>query len=106
MPDYSQNDIFDSLSAPHYWLRVRGSAFLWGSAGIAHDIVFDKPLLLHVRNDPTGDPLKLETVAASGARHAIGTLGPGECVSLPIQKIAGIAATCKGETVVGCIIQH
>jgi hypothetical protein len=105
MREYSQIDIFESLSTPHYRLRVRGSAFLWGSAGIAHDIVFDKPLILHVRNDPTGDPLKLETVAASGTRHAIGTLGPGECVSLSIQKITGIAASCKGETMVGCIIQ-
>ncbi len=98
-------ELFYALSTPHYSLRVRGSAFLWGSAGIANDLSFDKPLILHVRNDPTGEPIAIETVAASGARHKIGTLGPGESVSLPIQKIAGVAASCKGETMVGCIIQ-
>ena len=93
---------------PHasYEQRVRGTTYLWGSAGIAQNIAFDKPLLLHVRNDTFGEPITFGTQLANGTKTTIGTLGPGECVSVPLQKISGVFATCTLESNVCCLIKE
>ena len=66
---------------------------------------FSKPLLLHIRNDVLGEIITIGTRAASGTQKTIGTLEPGECVSIPVQDIAGVFATCLLESTVGCLIK-
>src|SRR5207253_1201676 len=94
-------------SQPLYSIRVRNtSIFLWGSAGLTDNVTFDKPLLLHIRNDTFGEPITLGTQIAAGPQKMIGTLQPGECVSIPMQTISGVFATCLLESNVECLIKH
>jgi hypothetical protein len=95
---------FDQRSRASYEVRVRGTMFLWGSAGIAVDTTFSKPLLLHVRNHVFGEVVTIGTQVASGVKHVFGTLQPGESFSIPIQNISGVFATCALETNVDCLI--
>jgi len=99
-------------SRASYAVRVRGSlptspdtTYLWGSAGITKDITFSKPLLLHIRNDAFGEPVTFGTVA-SGAQTKEGILRPGECVSIPVQGMSGVYATCELESTVICLIKE
>jgi hypothetical protein len=95
---------FDQRSHASYEVRVRGTMFLWGSAGIGVDATFTKPLLLHVRNHVFGEAVTVGTQLASGVKQVLGTLQPGECFSIPIQNMAGVFATCALETNVDCLI--
>jgi hypothetical protein len=106
--------VFDRWTRPSYERRVRGSTsatYLWGSAGIIGPINFDKPLTLHIRNDVFGQPISLSTTASNSATPtALGTLQPGECVSIPVQNISGVTAICTAtsdplESMVACIIR-
>jgi hypothetical protein len=89
---------------------VRGTippTYLWGSAGITQNIPLGRPLLLHIRNDVFGEVITLGTQLASGAPTTIGTLQPGECVSIPVQNISeGVFATCTLESIVACLIRE
>ena len=90
--------------------------YLWGSSGITHDLTFSKPLILHVNNDTFGERITVGTQVASGAKSTsctqvasgakstLGTLEAGECVSIPVQGISGIVATCSEESTVRCLI--
>jgi hypothetical protein len=101
--------IFDHWTQPSYEVRVRGLSplvFLWGSAGVTRNIPFDKPLLLHIRNDVFGEVITFGTQVAAGTQTPFGTLGPGECVSIPLQDISGVFATCALESTVACIIRE
>jgi hypothetical protein len=98
--------LYDRWTHPSYELRVRATTYLWGSAKISTDLKFDKPLLLHVRNDQFGEDITLGTQAASGAQTTLGTLAPGQCVSIPMQDISGVFATCTLESTVACLIQE
>jgi hypothetical protein len=107
---------WDHLS---YRVRIRatgGAVYLWGSAGIAQAIAFPTAPLFHVRNDELGEPVTIGT--AIGANTTlIGTLQPGECVSIPVQNITGIYAAWpaaaggppvalpSAETTVSCFIK-
>lgn len=97
---------FDRRTHASYEVRVRGTMYLWGSAGITVNTTFDKPLLLHVRNNVFGAAATLGTQVASGAQTFLGTIQPGECLSIPIQNISGVFATCALETTVDCLIQE
>src|SRR4051794_35722901 len=97
----------DDWSRPTYSTRVRGTpTFLWGSAGLAADVTFEHPLILHVRNDPFGESITVATQNAAGTKKTVGTLEPGECVSIPVQTISGVFATCTLESIVECLIKH
>jgi hypothetical protein len=99
--------LYDHWVRPSYERRVRGTAgatYLWGSAGISNVLTFDKPPVLHIRNDLFGDTISLSTMAA-GAAVQIGSLKPGECVSIPLQNISGVFATCPAESTVACLIR-
>jgi hypothetical protein len=89
-----------------YKLRVRAgkTVFLWGSAGVANQS-FKAPLTLHVRNDMFGVQIKLGSQKAGGGQTPIGTLQPGECLSLPINHICGVYATCANDSIVSCRIE-
>ena len=116
--------IYDRWTIPSYERRIRvlpattppaTPTYLWGSAGIASDITFAKAPILHIRNDLFGDAVTIVTVATGGESTSIGTLQPGECVSIPLQGpvvsgspqgITGVYATCPTETVVACLIRE
>jgi hypothetical protein len=103
----SLTSVFDRWSRPSYERRVRGMdppTYLWGSAGISQPIPFDKPLILHIRNDVLGETIAITTVAG-GSQTTIGTILAGECVSIPVQGMTGVFATCALESVVGCLIR-
>jgi hypothetical protein len=80
--------------------------FLWGSAGITQNLSFAAPLLLHVRNDVFGESLTIGTQVAGGAQTTLGTLAPGETVTIPIQGVSGVFATCALESNVQCLIRE
>jgi hypothetical protein len=96
---------YDRWPHPSYEVRVRGTMFLWGSAGLTQNMRFDKPILLHIRNDVFGEIITFGTQVASGTRTTIGTLQPGECVSIALQDICGVFATCTLESNVCCLIK-
>jgi hypothetical protein len=95
--------VFDRWAHPSYERRVRplppvtpggpppSPTFLWGSAGISNNINFDKPPILHIRNDLFGDIVTFGTAASGVVQPPIGTLQPGECVSIPLQSTRGRA---------------
>ena len=92
-------------NTPSYEVRVRGTRFLWGSAGLTVDLSFNKPLLFHMRNDEFGEDITFGTQVASGTQTTMGILKAGECVSSPLQDICGVFATCGDETTVACLIR-
>jgi len=108
----------DDWSRPSYSVRVRPPStpavrgtFLWGSNGITAGATFVKPLVLHIRNDVFGEQITISTqMAATPAAPAIqtqiGTLQPGECLSIPLpQGISGVFATCGVQSTVFCLIK-
>ena len=101
----TKETIYEHWNHPCYEVTVRGTIYLWGSAGITRDLDFSNALVLHVRNDPFGEAVTLGTQVSGGAKTTIGTLQPGECVSLPMQKISGVFAICAKESTVACLIK-
>jgi hypothetical protein len=104
-------------SRPSYNVRVRTtSIFLWGSGGVTSNLTFDKPLLLHIHNDVFGEPVTFGTRTAPSTLKTLGTLQPGECVSVPVQGMAGVFAICDPppgpgpwpglESTVSCLIKE
>ena len=89
-----------------YRVRVRATMYLWGSAGITQNLSFAQPLLLHVHNDVFGESVTIGTQVAGGAPTTLGTLGPGETVSIPIQGLSGGFATCALESNGQCLIRE
>jgi hypothetical protein len=96
---------FDRRTHASYQVRVRGTIYLWGSAGITVNTTFDKPLLLHVRNNVFGEVVTVGTQVAGGPQKPLGTLQPGEALSIAIQNISGVYAICSLESNVDCLIQ-
>jgi hypothetical protein len=86
----------------NYKVRVRGTGYLWGSAGVSKDASFPAPLLLHIHNDTFGEPITFGTQTANGHQTALGTLQAGEQFSISIQRISAVFATCNFESTVTC----
>lgn len=106
-----------------YKVRVRPTAppappqCLWGSAGLLQDMTFTQPLILHLHNDLFGEPVTFGTLVVTGpppspgapppppAQTPMGTLQPGECISIPLHGYSGVFATCAVESTVYCLIK-
>ncbi|MBB6249404.1 hypothetical protein [Rhodanobacter sp. A1T4] len=88
-----------------YRLRVRATVFLWGSDGITQNLSFDKPLLLHIHNDLFGEQITIGTQLANGTRNTFGTLNAGQCLTIPIQDICAVFASCTLESMVSCTVR-
>src|SRR4051794_38881996 len=99
-----QMPAFDSRTHASYQVRVRGTMFLWGSAGITVNANFDPQVLLHIRNNVFGEAVTIGTQTANGNKQSLGTLQPGECFSIEIKNIVGVFATCALETNVDCLL--
>lgn len=87
-----------------YSARVRGVTYLWGSAGISTNLSFENAQVLFIANDPAGEAVKIGTRVATGATTELGTLQPGERVTVPINDISGIYADCMSESLVHCVM--
>ena len=87
-------ELSDCCTIPSYAMKVRGLTYLWGSAGISTDITFERPFILHLHNDFAGEAITIGTRVASGTKTAIGTIQPGECVTIPVQDMSAVYATC------------
>ena len=99
---------YDPWPHPSYEVRVRtpppnSPIFLWGCADISQNMTLT--LVLHIRNDVFGDVIRFGTAVAAGTQTFIGTLQPGECISIPLQGISGVFATCALESTVCCLIR-
>jgi hypothetical protein len=92
-------------SHPAYKVRVRNTMYLWGSAGITQDLTFYRPLLLHVHNHLFGEVIAIGTRVASGTETTLGTLQPGETVTIAVQGLSGVFASCTLESTVSCLIK-
>ncbi len=86
--------MFDEWSRPSYEVRVRDLQMIllipripllgghgrqrlpWGSGNIATPIPLTKPLLLHIRNDPFGDPDDFWHIGRHTGRADPHTLNP------------------------------
>ncbi len=97
---------YDRWSHPDYEVRVRGTRYLWGSAGVVQNITFNKTILLHIHNDQFGEAVIFGTQQADGTQTTIGTLQPGEFISIPLQDISGVFATCSLESSVCCMVRQ
>jgi hypothetical protein len=97
-------DDYGQWTQPSYEVKVRATKYLWGSSGIMRDLTFSKPLILHVNNDTFGEVITIGTQVSSGAKSTVGTLEAGECVSISVQDISGVFATCAQESTVRCLI--
>jgi hypothetical protein len=84
--------------------RIRGGMYIWGSQGVTADMHFQTPLVLHIRNDVFGEQITVSTEKADGTRTVIGALEAGENLSISIQDIRGIYASCRLESTVSCVI--
>jgi hypothetical protein len=98
--------VYDHWTHPSYERRVRLTpTYLWGSHGITQNIAFDKPLILHIRNGTFGQPVTIAiTQVGAATPTSYGTLQPAECISIPMQDLSGVYATCATESVVACVI--
>ncbi|GEO02917.1 hypothetical protein AAE02nite_05810 [Adhaeribacter aerolatus] len=101
----SSGIMYNRWTEPSYEIKVRGTMNLWGSFGIKKNIVFEKQLLLHIHNDLFGEPISLGTQTASGPEEDIGTLNRGEFVTIPLNEISRVFASCKKESTVCCLIK-
>jgi hypothetical protein len=98
-------NLYSRWIQPSYEVRVRGTIYLWGSDTLTENIKFTKPLLLHIRNDVFGEDITLGTQTSTGTKTNMGVLKPGQCVSIPVQNISGVFATCDFDSKVGCVIK-
>lgn len=90
--------------APTYSVQVRGLKYLWGSEGITKDFTFAPALILHIANDPVGEPVTIGTRVAAGTKTELGTLQAGERLSVPVNHISGVYAESVLDSLVHCVI--
>jgi hypothetical protein len=89
-----------------YVVRVRGgSNYLWGSDKIIQNLTFATPLILHIHNDEFGQTITFGTETANGATNPYGTLLAGQFVSIPLQDLRGVYASCASHSTVRCLIK-
>ena len=60
--------------------------------------------ILHVANDLAGEPVTIGTSVAAGTKTKLGTILPGECLSVPVNNISGVYAESTLDSVVHCLI--
>ncbi|TIN79326.1 hypothetical protein [Mesorhizobium sp.] len=76
----------------------------FGDRPLTQDLKFEKPFILHIANDRAGEPVTIGTQVAAGAKTDLGTLQPGECLSVSVNEISGVYADCALDSIVHCLI--
>lgn len=85
-----------------YIVRVRGTAYVWGSATLA--VAMSEPLVLVLNNDARGDEAQIGSEQPQGAPVVLGVLKPGECWTVMLTGLRGVTATCTNDTTLACAI--
>ncbi len=85
-----------------YIVKIRGKVYVWGSSGLKINLKY--PLLLTINNDLVGDIVTLSSEKTTGSPAVLGTLGPGECWTLPLDGLRGVFATCTTDTTLACLL--
>lgn len=86
----------------HYIVRVRGTAYVWGSNDL--EVALSAALVLVVNNDALGDAIEIVSESPQGAPTLVGTLQPGQCWTLVLTGLRGVTATCATDTTLACAI--
>jgi hypothetical protein len=87
-------------------VKVRGTAYIWGSASVLANITFPQPLVLHIHNDVLGEDVMLSTAATGEPPAELGTISAGQALSIPLQDVTGVVATCDLQSRVRCTLTH
>jgi hypothetical protein len=85
-----------------YIVRVRGTAYVWGSATLT--AALSEPLMLVLNNDARGDEVEIGSEQPQGPPTVLGVLKPGECWTLMLTGLRGVTATCADDTTLACAI--
>jgi hypothetical protein len=85
-----------------YLVKVRGTAYLWGSSTLTTDLGW--PLLLAISNDVLGEPIDLVSETSDNQSTNHGTLQAGQSWTLPLIGLRGVSAACTTDTTVTCTI--
>ena len=85
-----------------YIVRVRGTAYVWGSSDL--DVALSMPLVLVMNNDAFGDVVEIASESPVGTPAVLGTLQPGQCWTLVLTGLRGVTATCETDTTLACAI--
>jgi len=89
-----------------YEHRVRDTTYLWGSPHLTRSIHFASPPLLHIRNHVFGENAEIGLISRPGHDETLGTLEPGQVLSLPLDNLTAVYATCPTETTITCAIER
>ncbi|OMH34852.1 hypothetical protein [Tersicoccus sp. Bi-70] len=90
---------------PAWTVKVRGRRYVWGSAGMTTDVDFATAPLLHLANDGAGEPVTIGTRTAAGATTDLGTIQAGECLTLPVNHLAGVYAESAVDSLLHCVLR-
>lgn len=102
---FADQEGFGTGATPYFTCRVRNTIYLWGSASFTANLNFSRPPIIHIRNAKHGDDVVIGIVTTAGGSTTIATLQPGEMLSLEVQAVTGITATCATQSVVYCQIR-
>jgi hypothetical protein len=69
------------------------------------NVSFAEPVVLHVHNDFLGEDVTLSTSSTGEPMTEIGTIGPGQALSIPVQNLTGVVATCALQSRVRCTLR-
>lgn len=104
MASASFSGFTDGWSRAAYEVRVRGTSYVWGSAGITRNASFAQAPILHLRNDTFGEEVTIAVRHADGTELPYGSLQAGECLSIGIEGITGVLANCAADSTISCLI--
>lgn len=86
----------------NYVVRVRDKVYVWGSADLTAALAV--PLVLVINNDVLGETVDISSEGTDGVPTALGTIRPGECWTLVLTGLRGVAASCATDTTLACSI--
>lgn len=73
-----------------YRIKVRGTSYLWGGAGLSR--AEDSSAILVIRVDEFGELVELGARTHPTGERMFGTLKPGEAFSIPLKGFVGVFA--------------
>jgi hypothetical protein len=99
-------DTFERSTDASFTVKIGERTFIWGSDAVLVNLSFARPPVLHIRNYLYSSWVTLSTQVAAGTVTKLGQIAPGQCLSIQIQDIVGVLASCAAgtESYVSCVI--